>query len=289
MQCPVPAWSRAEPGSWGAVVTSRQPLPASSLLLCWETAFSTPLLSRSSASHHECEQGTGNVLGTQSVRGREGVRHQLTPGWVSSVRGLNVTPVPDLAQSTSLGAQNTRPHALGLPATSSPRELRANPSATTTTPAPLLLLAFVCTSWLPLAPVGASVAGSRPVCVPWGSLFLSAVEQEEGCPLHLCSRVLQLLSSSMGAVPDQQSRRTEWDWFMAGPVFVWGRREASARFLPGSFLWRASAPPLLPGLEKTPHTGVPPEPKGLRCLLSGGLNSASLSYGQGSHSTGSPD
>lgn len=154
--------------------------------------------------------------------------------------------MPDLAQSTSLGAQSTHLCALGLSAlckaTSSPRELRANPSATTTTPAPLVLLAFGCTSWLP-APVGASVAGSRPVCAPRGALFSSsAVEWEEGCPFHLCSSVLQLLSCSTGA-SDQQSRRTKWDWFMAGPVFdqssCGAGAEAFAVFLAGSFLRRA--------------------------------------------------
>lgn len=94
------------------------------------------------------------------------------------------------------------------------------------------------------------------MCAPRGALFSSsAVEWEEGCPFHLCSSVLQLLSCSTGA-SDQQSRRTKWDWFMAGPVFdqssCGAGAEAFAVFLPGSFLWRASAPPLLLELEDTP-------------------------------------
>lgn len=89
-------------------------------------------------------------------------------------------------------------------------------------------------------------------------------------PPPLCCHVPWLLSRSMGAVLVQHSRRTKWDWFMAGPSFVWSR---SRRLMPYFSQPASCGGPQLPHCcrnWRTPPHRVSPEPEGLMNLLPGG-------------------
>lgn len=76
-------------------------------------------------------------------------------------------------------------------------------------------LAFVCTTQLPRAPVGASAARAGLCVHTSGCCVLSLLLSGRVFlpPLPCC--VPQLLSHSMGAVPVGHSQRTEWNWFIS--------------------------------------------------------------------------